>query len=112
MPDYSAAARVGVLELGHINKARKGGLLNNQGKLVSFKSKPVLEFLNNLGGLGIGLSYRPARPHRLEQLIPWILGSLKVKKFGLCIKPSLRNTYTVCFNSGRIKFNFVHRQLL
>jgi hypothetical protein len=46
------AARVGGLELGHIQyKARKGGLLNNQGKLVSFKRKPVLEFLNNIWGL-------------------------------------------------------------
>jgi hypothetical protein len=35
--------------------------------------------------VGIGLSYRPARLHRLAKLIPWnrFLGSLKVKKFGL-----------------------------
>ncbi len=33
---------------------------------------------------GIGLSYRPARLHRLAELIPFrFLGSLKVKKFGL-----------------------------
>jgi hypothetical protein len=36
---------------------------------------PVLEFLNNLWGarnqIGIGLSYRPYRPHRLGELIPW-----------------------------------------
>jgi hypothetical protein len=37
----------------------------------------VLEFLNNPWGLGsrnrveIGLSYRPARPHRLAESIPW-----------------------------------------
>jgi hypothetical protein len=32
--------------------------------------------------IGIGLSYRPARLHRLAELIPWnrFLGSLKVKK--------------------------------
>jgi hypothetical protein len=33
-----------------------------------------LEFLNNLWGrnrVGIGLSYRPARLHRLADLIPW-----------------------------------------
>jgi hypothetical protein len=35
--------------------------------------------------VGIGLSYRPVRLHRLAELIPWnrFLGSLKVKKFGL-----------------------------
>jgi hypothetical protein len=34
--------------------------------------------------VGIGLSYRPARLHRLEELIPWnrFLGSLKVKSSG------------------------------
>jgi hypothetical protein len=37
--------------------------------------------------VGIGLSYRPARLHSLAELVPWdrFLGSLKVKKFGLCI---------------------------
>jgi hypothetical protein len=39
----------------------------------STKICPELEFLNNLWGqrnrLGIGLSYRPARLHRLEELI-------------------------------------------
>ncbi len=47
--------------------------------------KTVLVFLNNLWGLGIGLSYRPARLQRLAQLVPWnrLLGSIKVKKFGL-----------------------------
>jgi hypothetical protein len=36
--------------------------------------------------VGIGLSYRPARLHRLAGLIPCnrSLGSLQVKKFGLC----------------------------
>ncbi len=36
--------------------------------------------------VGIELSYRPARLHRLAELVPWsrFLGSLKVKKFGLC----------------------------
>ncbi len=35
--------------------------------------------------VGIRLLYRPARLHRLEELIPWnrFLGSLKVYKFGL-----------------------------
>jgi hypothetical protein len=35
--------------------------------------------------LGIELSYRTARLHRLAELIPWnrFLGSLKVEKFGL-----------------------------
>jgi hypothetical protein len=53
--------------------------------------KPVLKFYNNIWGMGarnrvgIGLSYRPARLHRLAELIPWnqFLSSLKVKKFGL-----------------------------
>jgi hypothetical protein len=49
----------------------------------------VLEFLNNLLGarnrVGIGLSYRPARLHKLAEFIPCnrFLGSLKVYKFGL-----------------------------
>ncbi len=36
--------------------------------------------------VGIGLSYRPARLHRLVESIPWnqFLGSLNVYKFGLC----------------------------
>ncbi len=39
--------------------------------------------------VGIGLSYRPARLHRLAELIPWnrFRGSLKVKKFRLCFIP-------------------------
>ena len=53
-------------------------------------SKPSLcwYFLPSLWArnrVGIGLWYRPARLHRLAQLVPWnrFLGSLKVKKFGL-----------------------------
>jgi hypothetical protein len=47
---------------------------------INFKN-PELEFLNFLKGLGsqvgIGLLYRPARLHRLAELIPWnwFLGS-------------------------------------
>jgi hypothetical protein len=35
--------------------------------------------------LGIGLSYRPARLHRLAELMPWhrFLGSIKVSKYQL-----------------------------
>jgi hypothetical protein len=35
--------------------------------------------------VGIGLSYRPARLHRLAEFIPWyrFLGSINVKKYGL-----------------------------
>jgi hypothetical protein len=49
----------------------------------------VLEFVNNLCGarnrVGMGLSYRPARLHRLAELIPLnqFLGSIKVYTFGL-----------------------------
>jgi hypothetical protein len=34
---------------------------------------------------GIGLSYRPARLHRLAEFIPWnrFLGSINVQKYGL-----------------------------
>jgi hypothetical protein len=52
----------------------------------------VLEFLNNLWGarnrVGIGLSYRPVRLQSLAELVPWnrFLGSLKVYKFGLCMR--------------------------
>jgi hypothetical protein len=44
----------------------------------------VQEFLNNLGGLGTGLSYRPARLHSLAELVPWdrFLGSKKFKNSG------------------------------
>jgi hypothetical protein len=54
------------------------------------KCNPVLEFLNNLWGLEnrrvrIGISYRPASPHRLAVLILCnrFLGCLKVLKFVL-----------------------------
>jgi hypothetical protein len=45
-------------------------------------------FKHSLGArnrVGIGLSYRPTRLHRLLEMIPWnrFLGSLKVLKFGL-----------------------------
>jgi hypothetical protein len=35
--------------------------------------------------IGIGMSYRPARLHRLAELITWnqFLGSIKVKKYRL-----------------------------
>jgi hypothetical protein len=35
--------------------------------------------------VGIGLSYRPARLHRLAEFIPWnrFMGSMNVKKYGL-----------------------------
>jgi hypothetical protein len=35
--------------------------------------------------VGIGLSYRPARLHRLAELMPWnrFLGSINVYKYGL-----------------------------
>jgi hypothetical protein len=35
--------------------------------------------------VGIGLSYRPARLHRLAETFPWnrFLGSIKVKKYRL-----------------------------
>ncbi len=41
---------------------------------------PELEFYNSLWGLGIGivLSYRPARLPRLAELIPGLLNSLKI----------------------------------
>jgi hypothetical protein len=37
--------------------------------------------------VGIGLSYRPARLHRLAEFIPWnrFLGSINVSKYGLLI---------------------------
>ncbi len=37
---------------------------------------------------GIGLSYRPARLHRLAEFIPWyrFLASINVKKYGLCVR--------------------------
>jgi hypothetical protein len=40
--------------------------------------------------VGIGLSYRPARLHRLEELMPWnrFLGSINVQKYRLCMNPA------------------------
>jgi hypothetical protein len=55
------------------------------GKWIEFRvgnvTSPELEFLNNLWArnrVGIGLSYRPARLHRLAEFIPWnrFLGSM------------------------------------
>ncbi len=44
------------------------------------EENPVLEFLNNLWGLGIALSNQTTRLHNLAELVPWnpFLGSLKV----------------------------------
>jgi hypothetical protein len=42
--------------------------------MYRMRQKTVLEFLNNIWGLGtigIGLSYRPARLHSLAELVPW-----------------------------------------
>ncbi len=54
---------------------RTRGLFYNHLPLIVRRS-PELEFLKSLwgpgtGGRGIGLSYRPARLHRLGELIPW-----------------------------------------
>ncbi len=45
------------------------------------RNHPVLEFYNSLWGLGIGiwLSYRPARLHKLVESIPGLLKSLKYR---------------------------------
>jgi hypothetical protein len=44
-------------------------------KLERRRPRSVLKFLNNLwesrNRVGIGLSYRPARLHRLAELMPW-----------------------------------------
>jgi hypothetical protein len=44
---------------------------------------------------GIGLSYRPARLHRLAEFIPWnrFLGSIKVQKYGLRTRDLFKNAY-------------------
>jgi hypothetical protein len=38
--------------------------------------------------VGIGISYRPARLHRLAELMPWnrFLGSINVLKYGLWVR--------------------------
>jgi hypothetical protein len=52
--------------------------------LLAILGVTELEFLNNLWGarnrVGIGLSYRPDRLHRLAELLPWnrFLGSINV----------------------------------
>jgi hypothetical protein len=61
---------------------------------------------------GIGLSYRPARLHRLAEFIPWnqIRGPINIKKYGLWIEgrmqgrditltPRLRLEYGTTFSS-------------
>ncbi len=51
-------------------------------------AEPELEFLESMGARhrgGIGLSYRPARLHRLAEFIPWyrFLGSINFQKYGV-----------------------------
>jgi hypothetical protein len=58
--------------------------LSRSPRIDSQPGGPELEFLNNLLGArnreGMGLSYRPARLHRLAEFIPWnrFLGSINV----------------------------------
>jgi hypothetical protein len=67
--------------------------------------------------IGIGLSYWFASIHRQAELIPWnqFLGSLKVKKFGLCLlcgfypstsHPPPPTTCPICYS-----INFLHKLL-
>jgi hypothetical protein len=53
--------------------ASNNGAGNEWGNVLGRFNKPVLEFLNNLWGarnrVGIGLSYRPTRLHRLAEFI-------------------------------------------
>jgi hypothetical protein len=46
------------------------------------------QFMGVKNQIGIGLSYRPARLHRLTESIPWnrFLGYLNVYKFGLWLR--------------------------
>ncbi len=66
-PNSSQSTLLNILQLC-------GGVFNNQ-------------LYTNTNRVGIRLSYRPAGLHRLADLIPSnrCLGSIKVKKFGLCI---------------------------
>ncbi len=60
-----------------------------------------------------GLSYRPARLHCLAELVPWnrFLGSLKVKKFGLCCSFGASKFFYKLFEkNGLLKTVFLFRQ--
>jgi hypothetical protein len=48
--------------------------------------------------VGIRLSYRAARLHSLAELVPFnrLLGSLKVKKIGLCIVQTSETVFLTC----------------
>ncbi len=56
------------------------------------------QFMGARNQVLIGLSCRPARLHRLAELIPWnrFLGSLKVLKFGLCCCRTVRRHQLCC----------------
>jgi hypothetical protein len=62
-----------------------GGAYNRIGAYSFGNARTLEKSMVARNRVGIGLSYRPARPHRLKESIPWnrYLGSLNVYKFGL-----------------------------
>ncbi len=73
--------------------------------------RTMLEFLNNLWRLGteqdLMLSYRPARLHRLAELIPWnrFLGSLKVPSSIVFSRSILRSVNILAQRSFRSRLS-------
>jgi hypothetical protein len=63
--------------------------------------------------VGIGLSYRPARLHRLAELIPWkrFFGSLKVSKFGICLC-LLTRVEKLSKSDSNVYFKVIHSTIL
>ncbi len=68
----------------------QSALLSVQEEHQARTSAKILEQSLGAGNrVGIGLTYRPARLHRLVESFPWnrFLGSTKVNKFGLWLTP-------------------------
>jgi hypothetical protein len=65
-----------------INSATVPGFSARMG---AYSAGIVKQSMGARNQVGLVLSCRPGRPHRLAELIPWnrLLGSLKVKKFWL-----------------------------
>jgi hypothetical protein len=72
-------------------------------------SAGILEFMGARNQVGTGLSYRPARVHRLSDSIPWnrLLGSLNVYKLGLRWLPS--SMYDIVYDLWTSKQILPHR---
>ncbi len=74
-------------EIWSNNELYKKGVDHVGSEYVEYCAGIIEPSMRARNRIGIGLSYRPARLHRLTKLIPWhrILGSLKAWKYRLPI---------------------------